>query len=73
MPENKEASMDLLESAKSGKKRDGQVALIKHLSGGTLTRQQAIRAKCYDCDCMGDSGKCALKECPLYPYSSFKE
>ena len=72
MPETKEASMDLLESAKSGKRRQGQLQLIKYLNGGSLTRQQAIKAKCYDCDGMGDTGECALKDCPLHPHSHFK-
>ena len=62
---------DLLESAKSGKRRDGQVVLIKHLEGRRLTRSQAIRAKCYDCDGMGDSGVCGLVECSLYPFSPY--
>lgn len=65
--------MDLLQSAKQGKRRMGQIQLIKHLNGGELTRQQAIKAKCYDCDGMGETGVCELKTCPLYPHSSFKE
>ena len=63
--------MDILESAKSGNRKAGQAFLIKHLEGKRLTKQQAIRAKCYDCDGMGESGECDLRECPLYPYSSF--
>jgi hypothetical protein len=64
---------DLLENAMNGKRRDGQVALIKHLKGQRLTKKQAIRAKCYDCDGMGETGTCEIKECSLYPYSSYKE
>jgi len=64
--------MDLLSSAKGGKRRNGQMLLIKYLNGGSLTRGQAIRAKCYDCDGMGETGICDLKTCSLYPYSSFK-
>ena len=64
--------MELLESARNGKKRASQKYLIKHLEGGKLTRSQAIKAKCYDCDCMGNTAKCDLKDCPLYPYSSFR-
>jgi hypothetical protein len=63
--------MDTLESAKSGRKRMGRTFLIKHLEGKRLTQQQIIRAKCYECDGMGETGKCDLKECPLYPVSSF--
>ena len=64
--------MDLLESAKSGKRRDGQMVYIKYLQGTRLTQRQAIRAKCYECDGMGDTGVCEINECALYPYSSFK-
>jgi hypothetical protein len=64
--------MEILQSVKNGKRRDGQMLLIKHLNGGTLSHKQAIRAKCYDCDGMGDSGKCEISTCSLYPFSQFK-
>ena len=63
---------EILESAKSGKMRSGKTQLLKYLKGGRLTRQEAIKAKCYDCDGMGDSGECSLEHCSLYPYSPFK-
>lgn len=65
--------MELIDSVKGGKRRDGQMMLIKHLNGGTLTRSQAIRAKCYDCDGMGETGVCEIKECSLYHFSSYRE
>ena len=68
---HKENVMDILESAKSGRRKMGRTFLIRHLEGERLTQQQAIRAKCYDCDGMGETGECDLKECPLYPYSPF--
>ena len=64
--------MELLDSAKNGKKRSSQKFLIRYLEGNKLTRSQAIKAKCYDCDGMGDTAKCELKECTLYPYSPFR-
>lgn len=63
---------DLLESAKSGKKRSGRRFLIAHLEGKRITRTQAVKAKCYDCDGMGEAGLCDLVECPLLPFSPFK-
>lgn len=63
---------DLLNSAKHGSRRKGQKDLIAYLSGKRITRQQAILAKCYDCDGMGESGVCDVGDCPLYPYSFFK-
>lgn len=68
---HREDVMDILESAKSGRKRKGQTFLIKHLEGKRLTQQQAIKAKCYDCDGMGETGECELTECSLYPYSPY--
>jgi hypothetical protein len=67
----REDAMDILESAKSGRRKMGRTFLIRHLEGKRLTQQQAIRAKCYDCDGMGETGECDLKECPLYSYSPF--
>lgn len=61
----------LLDSAVNGTKRAGQIQLIKYLKGTRLTRQEAIKAKCYDCDGMGDSGVCNVEGCPLLPYSPF--
>ena len=63
---------DLLVSAESGPLRRGKKELIKHLEGGKITRKQAMLAKCYDCDGMGDSGKCDIETCPMYHYSQFK-
>ena len=63
--------MDILESAKSGRRKMGRTFLIRHLEGKRLTQQQAIRAKCYDCDGMGETGKCDIETCSLYPYSPF--
>lgn len=63
---------DLLKSAKGGKLRKGQKNLINYLQGQRLTRNQAIQAKCYDCDGMGDSGVCEVERCSLYPYSPFR-
>jgi len=62
----------LMRSAKSGKSRAGKALLIKYLNEGTLTRQQSIKAKCYDCDGMGDSGECEINHCSLFPYSPYR-
>ena len=59
----------LLESAKRGKTRVGKRELIKHLTGQRLTWGQAIKAKCYDCNGMGEQIDCDNIECPLLPYA----
>ena len=62
----------MLESAKSGVSRAGKGDLIKYLNGKRITRQQSIKAKCYDCDGMGETGECVIKTCALWPFSPYK-
>jgi len=62
---------DLLISAKSGKARAGKRELVKWLEGGKITRSQAVKAHCYDCLGMGESGDCDQDSCPLLPFSPF--
>ena len=62
----------MLNSARSGKGRSGKKLLIKYLTGGRLTRGQAIKAHCYDCDGMGQTGKCDIETCSLYPFSPYR-
>lgn len=64
---------DFIKSVQDGKRRKGKRELLSYVSGKTLTRNQAIRAKCYDCNGMGDSDECDIEECSLYPYSPFKQ
>lgn len=53
----------------------GKRFLLKHLRGGTLTRDQAIKAKCADCSGYYIDGRidCELRECPLYPFTPYKK
>ena len=61
----------MLQSARNGKQRAGKTNLINYLMGKRITRGQAIRAKCYDCNGMGKSNECDIKECSLFPYSPY--
>ncbi len=63
----------LLKSARSGKLRAGKNSLIKHLTGNRLTQRQAISAKCFDCNGMGESNSCDLVSCPLLPFSPYRD
>jgi hypothetical protein len=63
---------ELLESAKAGPRRAGRKELIKYLEGGTISRPGACKAKCFDCDGMGETGECDIDSCSLYPYSPYK-
>jgi hypothetical protein len=52
----------------------GRAELIAHLSGKRLTRDQAIRAYCYDCMGYFEDGKadCKQADCPLRPFMPYK-
>lgn len=63
----------LINSAETGHRRVGQHDLLKHLHGKRITQRQAIRAKCYDCNGMGELDTCDIETCPLFPYSSMKK
>jgi len=63
----------LLESARKGKNRKGKNDLINYLTGKTITRSQAIRAHCYDCNGMGELTDCDNTECSLYPFSPYNK
>ncbi len=52
----------------------GRNELLAHRECRKLTRNQAIRGKCYDC-CGGYAdGKadCEIPRCPLYPFMPYK-
>ena len=71
-PGNKGRKMkELLKSAKMGKLRAGRKELIRHLDGFRITRQEVIKAKCYDCNGMGECGECDIAGCPLLPFSPY--
>jgi hypothetical protein len=61
----------MLRSARAGTMRVGKGDLIKHLLGKRLTQREAIRAKCYDCNGMGEENTCDLDTCSLHPYSPY--
>lgn len=48
--------------------RKGKAHLLKHLRGGTLTRSEAITAKCYDCVAGEDTQPCTVTTCPLIQF-----
>jgi hypothetical protein len=63
--------MGILESARSGKAAAGKKDLLNHLAGKRLTQRQAIKAKCFDCNGMGESRECDIDTCSLLPYSPY--
>ena len=63
--------MDYIENVKKGKSRVGKADLLKYLKGVRITQRQAIRAKCYDCNGMGEQDTCDIETCSLFPYSPY--
>ncbi len=47
----------------------GQNEFNKFKNGKRLTRMQAMRAKCFECNGQEDSrADCEVESCPMYPY-----
>lgn len=63
---------EMLRTVRNYPKKAGKSDLIKHLSGKKITRGSAIKAKCYDCNGMGESNECDMKTCSLYPFSPYR-
>lgn len=51
----------------------GQVQYEKWESGKKLTRGEAIKAKCYDCNGFEESNvDCGGESCPLYQFHQYR-
>jgi len=60
-----------LHDAENGKHVSGRRELIKHLKGERISRGEALRAKCYECNGGYPDGAfdCEIEGCPLYPFN----
>ena len=70
-----ETTMKKLETIETmGTSARGKSELINHLNGKRLTRNQAIRAMCYDCTGFYADGRleCELSDCPLYGFMPYR-
>ena len=63
---------DYLRYARSGPRRLGRKEMIAHLEGKALTRKQAMDAKCYECNGMGESDYCDIQSCPLLQHTNMR-
>jgi hypothetical protein len=64
--------MDVIELiAKNGRAVAGRKEYRKFAQGQRLTRGEAIKAKCYECNAGYPDGRldCAIKSCPLYRFN----
>ena len=51
----------------------GQLEYNKHMDGKKLTRGEAIKAMCYECNGFEDSrADCENFNCPLYQYMPYR-
>jgi len=66
-----EVMHDLLRRYEQWPRRRGKSELLAFLRGSSITRQQAINARCYECGC-GSGEPCLVAACPLQPYSPFQ-
>jgi hypothetical protein len=59
---------------KNGIAAQGRNEIEKHLAGKRITRNQAIRAKCYECMGGYSDGKsdCKMPQCPLYTWMPYR-
>ena len=62
-----------IESVKKWPKQIGKADYLRHLRGERLTRDEAIKAKCYDCVCGEDTEPCLVGFCPLQPYCQWNK
>ena len=53
----------------------GKKEYLKHISGGKITRTQAMKAKCYECMGYFVDGKmdCKIESCPMFFYRPYKD
>ena len=59
-----------IKNVESWPRRSGKSELLKHLRGGRLTRDAAIKAKCFECVSGGDEkpAPCEVSQCALTQY-----
>lgn len=65
--------MNLHDIMEYGSISAGRTELIKYLEGGQISKQQAIKGKCYECMNAFADGRqdCKIYSCPLYPFMTY--
>ena len=63
--------MKLLDVEEYGLRTNGYIQLKSYLEGNKISKQQALQAKCYECNNGYIDGikDCKIESCPLYPFS----
>jgi len=63
-----------IESIQRSPKCSGKQELLAHMAGKTISRKQAMQAKCFEC-CNGFiDGRvdCGISDCPLYAWMPYR-
>ena len=70
-PEDFKAKIE--EINRIGLKSKGKTKYLKYLKGQRITRDEAIKAMCYDCEGYYLDGRqeCHITTCPLYPFALY--
>lgn len=55
----------VIEDVKKWPRHAGKNDYLNFLEGKRITRDQAIKAKCYSCICGEDTEPCNVHDCPL--------
>ena len=66
-------TLERLQSVHNWPKKSGKSDYLKFLSGKTLTRAAAIRAKCYECVTGEDTQPCLVETCPLRSFCQWNK
>lgn len=62
-----------IESVKRWPRQAGKADYLRFLQGEKLTRAEAIKSKCYECNCGQDTEPCLVETCPLQPYCQWND
>jgi hypothetical protein len=65
--------MSIIAWANTLPRKMGRADFIRHLKGKRLTRDQAIRAKCFECVGGEDTQSCTSPCCSLTPYCQWND
>ena len=67
--------MKLSDAINCGITSTGRNAIIKYFEGESITRKEAILAKCFDCMNMYADGRidCECDSCPLYHFMPYRK
>lgn len=63
----------IIESVKKWPRHAGKNDYLNFLQGKRITRDEAIKAKCYECVCGENTEPCIVPRCPLTLYCQWNK